>query len=216
MFFVCVCVTQPTKHCAHPKTRVSTADQQVQDIKNERHGKVKDTKIIDGLNDESAPAEFWDFFGGKPQTIADHTQRSDDDQKIAQIEPSMWRSHTHKAQNTKHTHLYTHIHTHKTHIFTHIHTYTHTQSTQHTFIHTQSTHTAHIYTHIHTYTKKTHIHKHTYVHTQHTQNTHLYTHKAHTKDTYTMQLIDLIASDHLCVCVCVCVCLSECQMKVET
>jgi len=48
----------------------------VAELKAARHGKVKDTYIIDGINDKGNKLieEFWGFFGGRPDSIKDEEE----------------------------------------------------------------------------------------------------------------------------------------------
>merc|ERR1711994_731244 len=45
----------------------------VDELQASRHGKVKTTLIIDGVEDSDNPLidEFWSYFGGKPDAIQD-------------------------------------------------------------------------------------------------------------------------------------------------
>lgn len=52
-----------------------TASFEVADIKSARHGKVKEVHIIDGMEEKNADAdEFWDFFGGKPDSLPEEVK----------------------------------------------------------------------------------------------------------------------------------------------
>jgi gelsolin len=48
----------------------------VDELQASRHGKVKTTLIVDGLEDEGNPLidDFWAYFGGKPNAIADEEE----------------------------------------------------------------------------------------------------------------------------------------------
>ncbi len=48
----------------------------VDELQASRHGKVKTTLIVDGLEDSGNPLinDFWAYFGGKPQDILDHEE----------------------------------------------------------------------------------------------------------------------------------------------
>ena len=66
--------------------------QEVNGLKSGRYGNVNFTFIIDGLDDDCAPQEFWDAFGGKPEFLPDHVAVSESEQKNKEVEkPSMWK-----------------------------------------------------------------------------------------------------------------------------
>lgn len=49
------------------------ANFEIQDIRNARHGKVKEVHIIDGIGESNRDADkFWKFLGGKPDKIKDY------------------------------------------------------------------------------------------------------------------------------------------------
>jgi len=52
-----------------------TASFEIEDIKNSRHGKVKEVHIIDGLDEKNEEAdEFWEHFGGKPDSLQEEAK----------------------------------------------------------------------------------------------------------------------------------------------
>jgi len=55
------------------------ANEEVQAIRGDRHGKVKENHIIDGLKEENEDSKaFWKLFGGKPESIKATEQDGDD------------------------------------------------------------------------------------------------------------------------------------------